>query len=304
MSVDPTDDCTFWYTQEYYATTSSAGWQTRVGAFKFPGCVAGPSGIIQGYVKSTAGGTPIAGATVQHRARPSRRPRTPLASTPSPSPVGTYDVTASKFGYSPATATGQAVTDGGTTTVADLLLTPVGTYAVDGFVTAAVHNWPLWARVEVRQAGTLINTLYTSPWNGYYEIPDLPNGFTYDFTVHSMYQGYQDEVRSVTLASGDQIQNFTLLAASGNPAYACYLQGGINENFDGAFPPLGWTVVERRLRCQQHLEAERHVGAGQPDGWHRHRGRCRLGQGWQRLRAVQHRALVSARSRCRRPRAT
>ncbi len=38
MSIDPADDCTFWYTQEYYQTTSSAGWQTRVGAFKFPGC--------------------------------------------------------------------------------------------------------------------------------------------------------------------------------------------------------------------------------------------------------------------------
>jgi hypothetical protein len=41
MSVDPVDGCTFWYTQEYYAVTSGAGWQTRVGSFKFPGCTAG-----------------------------------------------------------------------------------------------------------------------------------------------------------------------------------------------------------------------------------------------------------------------
>jgi len=38
MAVDPVDDCTFWYTQEYYQATSSIGWQTRVGSFKFPGC--------------------------------------------------------------------------------------------------------------------------------------------------------------------------------------------------------------------------------------------------------------------------
>jgi hypothetical protein len=38
MTVDPTDDCTFWYTQEYYATTSELGWQTRIGSFKFPSC--------------------------------------------------------------------------------------------------------------------------------------------------------------------------------------------------------------------------------------------------------------------------
>ena len=38
MSVDPNDDCTFWYTQEYYAATGNANWRTRVGAFRFPGC--------------------------------------------------------------------------------------------------------------------------------------------------------------------------------------------------------------------------------------------------------------------------
>jgi len=38
MAVDPVDDCTFWYTQEYYQTTSSADWRTRIGSFKFPFC--------------------------------------------------------------------------------------------------------------------------------------------------------------------------------------------------------------------------------------------------------------------------
>lgn len=38
MSVDPVDGCTFWFAGEYYATTG-ADWQTRIGSFKFPGCV-------------------------------------------------------------------------------------------------------------------------------------------------------------------------------------------------------------------------------------------------------------------------
>ncbi len=38
MTVDPVDDCTFWYTQEYYATTGSFNWRTRIGNFKFPNC--------------------------------------------------------------------------------------------------------------------------------------------------------------------------------------------------------------------------------------------------------------------------
>jgi hypothetical protein len=38
MNVDPTDDCTFWYVNEYYAVTSARGWQTRIAAFRMPGC--------------------------------------------------------------------------------------------------------------------------------------------------------------------------------------------------------------------------------------------------------------------------
>jgi hypothetical protein len=33
MTLDPQDGCTFWYTNEYYATTG-ANWQTRIGAFR------------------------------------------------------------------------------------------------------------------------------------------------------------------------------------------------------------------------------------------------------------------------------
>ncbi len=38
MRTDPSDDCTFWYTQEYQATTQSANWNTRIGSFKFSSC--------------------------------------------------------------------------------------------------------------------------------------------------------------------------------------------------------------------------------------------------------------------------
>jgi hypothetical protein len=38
MNVDPVDDCTFWYVNEYYTVTSLANWQTRIGSFTLPGC--------------------------------------------------------------------------------------------------------------------------------------------------------------------------------------------------------------------------------------------------------------------------
>ncbi len=42
LNVDPVDDCTLWYVNEYYTAagqaSSTAGWQTRIGSFKLPGC--------------------------------------------------------------------------------------------------------------------------------------------------------------------------------------------------------------------------------------------------------------------------
>ena len=49
MSVDPVDDCTFWYTDEYYPNQTEGdparrNWHTRIGSFKFPDCgQGGPS---------------------------------------------------------------------------------------------------------------------------------------------------------------------------------------------------------------------------------------------------------------------
>jgi hypothetical protein len=34
LTVDPVDDTTMWYTNEYYATNSSANWRTRIGSFR------------------------------------------------------------------------------------------------------------------------------------------------------------------------------------------------------------------------------------------------------------------------------
>jgi hypothetical protein len=76
MSVDPVDDCTFWYTTQYYssqANGTSGNWQTRIGAFKFPTCgpsatptvtsVSPTSGPPSGGTPVTITGTALTGAT-------------------------------------------------------------------------------------------------------------------------------------------------------------------------------------------------------------------------------------------------
>jgi hypothetical protein len=59
MAVDPSDDCTFWYTNEYLSNYGSFNWQTRVGTFKFPNCSATPSdfGITATNASAPQGGS-------------------------------------------------------------------------------------------------------------------------------------------------------------------------------------------------------------------------------------------------------
>jgi hypothetical protein len=41
MTIDPADDCTFWYTQEYMKANGSFNWNTRIANLKFTNCGAG-----------------------------------------------------------------------------------------------------------------------------------------------------------------------------------------------------------------------------------------------------------------------
>lgn len=38
MSIDPSDDCTFWFTSEYLASSGTFNWHTRIGHFALPSC--------------------------------------------------------------------------------------------------------------------------------------------------------------------------------------------------------------------------------------------------------------------------
>ncbi|MEI7705168.1 MAG: MYXO-CTERM sorting domain-containing protein [Deltaproteobacteria bacterium] len=39
MTVDPVDECTFYYTNQYLRTTGNFNWSTKIRSFSFPGCV-------------------------------------------------------------------------------------------------------------------------------------------------------------------------------------------------------------------------------------------------------------------------
>ena len=136
MSVDPADDCTFWFTSEYFSAAASrceSGyeglcWRTRVGTFRFPGCTPPePSGSLAGRVTNAATGEPIPGAVVtatgEYVAVSDAAGAYGMGVPP-----GTYALSASKEGYADAGVVGQTVAPG-TATTADLALDPLALLA-------------------------------------------------------------------------------------------------------------------------------------------------------------------------------
>ena len=65
MSVDPVDDCTFWFTSEYYITTGT-NWNTRIGSFKFPTCTAPTAGANLTISKSHVGNFALGQSNAQY----------------------------------------------------------------------------------------------------------------------------------------------------------------------------------------------------------------------------------------------
>jgi hypothetical protein len=125
LSVDPSDDCTFWYTNEYYQAddpNTTAEWQTRVGLFSFPTCVPPAQGTVQGVVTLSGSGAPIPGVTVRSSDGFSRT--TDANGTYAMSlAAGSYDLTASGPRVYAKDATGVVLTNG-VVTIQNFVLDP------------------------------------------------------------------------------------------------------------------------------------------------------------------------------------
>ena len=66
MTLDPIDQCTFYYTNEYLKTNGAFNWSTRIASFKFPSCVPATDlwGTVTGTITSAQTGAPISGVRV------------------------------------------------------------------------------------------------------------------------------------------------------------------------------------------------------------------------------------------------
>ncbi len=153
MTVDPVDDCTFWFTSEYYTVTTSFSWHTRIGSFTMPGCGGSPTtGSIAGQVTDSVSHTAIAGATVT--LSPGSSTTTDGSGNYSFSnltPQG-YTVTASAAGHTTSGPASVTVTAGNTTTQ-DFALVPT-TGGISGHVTNASGGAPISGATVSIQGGS------------------------------------------------------------------------------------------------------------------------------------------------------
>jgi hypothetical protein len=83
MTVDPSDNCTFWYTNEYIPSNGSFNWKTRIGSFTFPSCGGSPTPT------PTPSNTPTPTATPSNTPTPTATPSNTPTPTPTPPPTPT-----------------------------------------------------------------------------------------------------------------------------------------------------------------------------------------------------------------------
>jgi hypothetical protein len=95
MTVDPVDDCTFWFVGMY---RPSGGWQTRIADFKFPACGGGTTTYSVSGSVTTSGGAGISGVTVSAGSA-SATTNSSGAYTITGLANGTYTLTPSLSGY-------------------------------------------------------------------------------------------------------------------------------------------------------------------------------------------------------------
>jgi subtilisin family serine protease len=176
----------------------------------------GPTGTLQGTV--SGGGGPIAGATV-HAAGPTNRTVTTDANGQYSMvlPVGSYDVTASSFGFVSHTENGVVVNDGQTTTQ-DFNLVQAPHHSVSGHVSAdgnPVANGTV----------TILNTPIapaTTDAGGAYSFPSVPDG-EYDV----MAQGgrcFDPQTQHLSLSGNVTNFDFTLTRRHDSFGYFCDVQ--------------------------------------------------------------------------------
>ncbi|MFC8800714.1 S8 family serine peptidase [Promicromonospora sp. NPDC057138] len=177
---------------------------------------------------------------------------------------GSYELSATAFGFLDATAHVDVVE--GETTTLDLALEAAPTTTVSGTVTdGSGHGWPLDAKVTVQGAPSSV-AAWTDPFTGEYSF-ELPQSATHTLVVEPAVTGYgtltQDVEVGTEPASADVAT--PALAECTAPGYALTGAGTGVEEFESGEVPDGWTV-EDLAGTEQVWTFDDDFGAGNQTG--------------------------------------
>ena len=189
----------------------------------------GPTGTLAGIVTDSATASPISGATVQ-AAGPTTRSTTTGAdgSYSMLLPVGSYNVTASNFGYVTQTVNGVVVSQDATTTQ-NFALVAAPHHSLSGTVRDDQGNGVANGTVTI--LGTPIPAATTDA-TGHYSFASVPDG-EYDVKAQA---GRCDDAQTQHLSlSGNATLDFSLPLRHDNFGYFCVLQP---LNYVNATTPL------------------------------------------------------------------
>ena len=226
-----------------YLCTAGVGYDGPTGLGTPNGTAAftsGPHGEVAGTVTNSATGAPLAGATV--KVGDNSATTAADGSYDLQVPAGTYDVTATAYGFTGQTVSGVAVADGQKVTES-FALAPVPSATVNGTVVDdSGHGWPLYARVDVD--GVPGGPIFTDPGSGHFSL-SLPQGAAYTLHVTPVYAGYQATTKTVTV--GTSAVNVAVpvkvdTSSCTAPGYVMNYHGN-QQPFDGTTAPAGWTVT-------------------------------------------------------------
>jgi hypothetical protein len=220
LSVDPSDDCTFWYTNQYLSANGSFNWKTRIGSFRLAGCGApvgddfsvGANPATLSIAKGSSGSSVIGTAPTSGSAQS-------VAFSASGQPSG-MTVT-----FSPA-----SVTAGGSSTMTVNVgsSTTVGAYPITVTATGATATHTTTVTVTVTAPATGF------PPNGNFESGSLVNwsasGAATPQIVSSAHGGsFAAMLGSPGAFSGDSVLARTVKLPSGKPKLTFWYQPNCDD---------------------------------------------------------------------------
>jgi hypothetical protein len=216
LSIDPSDDCTFWYTGEYLASSGTFNWHTRLGSFKLSGC--GTTAANDFSIAASPGSLSVAqggtGTSTISTATTSGSAQT-VSLSATGQPAGTT------LSFNPASVSSGASS---TMTVSVGSSTTAGTYpiTVTGAGTSATHTTTVTLTVTgTAPPGAIVNggfeTGTTSGWTS--------SGVLAPVVITTPHSGsYSARLGSSTAYNGDSTLKQTIVVPSGNSRLTFWYQ--------------------------------------------------------------------------------